>query len=94
MEAQREEEGRSRLLKALGEWLRAACARYWIYVVVIMLFVIGVTGDRMTIFRIIYMFLFLSFILMFQVCVSFFIRRYDDIQNHLYVPVIPHRIKP
>ncbi|CAH2104345.1 unnamed protein product [Euphydryas editha] len=63
----REEERRSRLLLALGEWLRAACARYWIYVVVIMLFVIGITGDRMTIFRIIYMFLFLGFILMFQI---------------------------
>ncbi|RVE48798.1 hypothetical protein evm_006572 [Chilo suppressalis] len=67
IEAQREEESRSRLLRILGEWLRAACARYWIYVVVIMLFVIGVTGDRMTIFRIIYMFLFLVFILMFQI---------------------------
>ncbi|CAG9784241.1 unnamed protein product [Diatraea saccharalis] len=67
IEAQREEESRSRLLRILGEWLRAACARYWIYVVVIMLFVIGVTGDRMTIFRIIYMFLFLIFILMFQI---------------------------
>jgi piezo-type mechanosensitive ion channel component 1/2 len=67
MEAQREEENRSRLLRVLGDWLHAACVRYWIYVVVIMLFVIGVTGDRMTIFRIIYMFLFLVFILMFQV---------------------------
>lgn len=67
IEGQREEENRSRLLRALGEWLRAMCARYWIYVVVIMLFVIGVTGDRMTIFRIIYMFLFLGFILMFQI---------------------------
>lgn len=67
IEERKEEEGRSRLLKALGEWLRAACARYWIYVVVIMLFVIGITGERMTIFRIIYMFLFLSFILMFQI---------------------------
>ncbi|XP_045536774.1 piezo-type mechanosensitive ion channel component isoform X5 [Papilio machaon] len=61
------EEPRSRLLRALGAWLRSACARYWIYVVVIMLFVIGVTGERMTIFRIIYMFLFLAFILMFQI---------------------------
>ncbi|KAL0894989.1 hypothetical protein ABMA27_013468 [Loxostege sticticalis] len=67
IEAQREEESRSRLMLALGEWLRAACARYWIYVVVIMLFVIGVTGERMTIFRIIYMFLFLVFILLFQI---------------------------
>ncbi|XP_052747026.1 piezo-type mechanosensitive ion channel component [Bicyclus anynana] len=67
VEATREEERRSRLLTALGAWLRAACARYWIYVVVIMLFVIGITGDRMTIFRIIYMFLFLVFILMFQI---------------------------
>ncbi|XP_038211570.1 piezo-type mechanosensitive ion channel component-like [Zerene cesonia] len=67
LEAEREDENRSRLLRALGEWLRAMCARYWIYVVVIMLFVIGVTGDRMTIFRIIYMFLFLGFILMFQI---------------------------
>nr|XP_026488209.1 piezo-type mechanosensitive ion channel component isoform X2 [Vanessa tameamea] len=67
VDASREEEQRSRLLVALGEWLRAACARYWIYVVVIMLFVIGITGERMTIFRIIYMFLFLFFILMFQI---------------------------
>lgn len=65
--ARREEENRSRLLRSLGDALRALCARYWIYVVVIMLFVIGITGQRMTIFRIIYMFLFLAFILMFQV---------------------------
>uniref|UniRef100_A0A2H1X0Q2 SFRICE_003784 n=1 Tax=Spodoptera frugiperda TaxID=7108 RepID=A0A2H1X0Q2_SPOFR len=67
MDARREEESRSRLLRALGEVMRALCARYWIYVVVIMLFVIGITGERMTIFRIIYMFLFLAFILMFQI---------------------------
>ncbi|CAK1550113.1 unnamed protein product [Leptosia nina] len=67
LEGEREEESRSRLLRAFGEWLRAICARYWIYVVVIMLFVIGITGERMTIFRIIYMFLFLGFILMFQI---------------------------
>ncbi|KAJ8729263.1 hypothetical protein PYW08_000844 [Mythimna loreyi] len=67
LDAQREEESRSRLLRALGVALRALCARYWIYVVVIMLFVIGVTGQRMTIFRIIYMFLFLAFILIFQI---------------------------
>ncbi|XP_073942032.1 piezo type mechanosensitive ion channel component isoform X3 [Choristoneura fumiferana] len=67
IEAQREEESRSRLLRILGDFLKAACARYWIYVVVIMLFVIGITGNRMTIFRIVYMFLFLGFILMFQI---------------------------
>uniref|UniRef100_A0A2A4JQR7 Uncharacterized protein n=1 Tax=Heliothis virescens TaxID=7102 RepID=A0A2A4JQR7_HELVI len=67
MDARREEENRSRLMRSLGEHLRALCARYWIYVVVIMLFVIGITGERMTIFRIIYMFLFLAFILMFQI---------------------------
>ncbi|XP_050670448.1 piezo-type mechanosensitive ion channel component, partial [Leptidea sinapis] len=67
LEGQREGEKHSRLLRAFGEWLRALCAHYWIYVVVIMLFVIGITGDRMTIFRIIYMFLFLGFILMFQI---------------------------
>ncbi|XP_049867605.1 piezo-type mechanosensitive ion channel component [Pectinophora gossypiella] len=67
IEAQKEDGNRSRLLRVLGEFLRAACARYWIYVVVIMLFVIGITGERMTIFRIIYMFLFLAFILMFQI---------------------------
>ncbi|CAB3230721.1 unnamed protein product [Arctia plantaginis] len=67
LDGQREEETRSRLLVALGELLRAAAARYWIYVVVIMLFVIGITGQRMTIFRIIYMCLFLGFVLMFQI---------------------------
>ncbi|CAH2240609.1 jg21081 [Pararge aegeria aegeria] len=66
-EAAREEERRSRMITAIGAWMRSACARYWIYVVVIMLFVIGITGDRMTIFRIIYMLLFLVFILMFQI---------------------------
>ncbi|XP_063358294.1 piezo-type mechanosensitive ion channel component [Cydia amplana] len=66
IEAQREDERRSRLLSKVGDFLRAACARYWIYVVVIMLFVIGITGTRMTIFRIVYMFLCLGFILMFQ----------------------------
>ncbi|XP_063376521.1 piezo-type mechanosensitive ion channel component isoform X1 [Cydia fagiglandana] len=66
IEAQREDEERSRLLSKVGDFLRAACARYWIYVVVIMLFVIGITGTRMTIFRIVYMFLCLGFILMFQ----------------------------
>nr|XP_032529522.1 piezo-type mechanosensitive ion channel component-like [Danaus plexippus plexippus] len=39
------EERPSRLLSILGDCLRAACARYWIYVVVIMLFVIGITGE-------------------------------------------------
>ncbi|XP_063529378.1 piezo-type mechanosensitive ion channel component isoform X2 [Cydia strobilella] len=66
IEAQREDEQRSRLLTKVGDFLKAACARYWIYVVVIMLFVIGITGTRMTIFRIVYMFLCLGFILMFQ----------------------------
>ncbi|XP_063617457.1 piezo-type mechanosensitive ion channel component isoform X4 [Cydia splendana] len=66
IEAQREDEQRSRLLSKAGVFLKAACARYWIYVVVIMLFVIGITGTRMTIFRIVYMFLCLGFILMFQ----------------------------
>ncbi|XP_039764794.1 piezo-type mechanosensitive ion channel component isoform X2 [Pararge aegeria] len=66
-EAAREEERRSKMITAIGAWMRSACARYWIYVVVIMLFVIGITGDRMTIFRIIYMLLFLVFILMFQI---------------------------
>ncbi|XP_041980305.1 piezo-type mechanosensitive ion channel component isoform X3 [Aricia agestis] len=67
IEGEREDENRSRLLVAIGEWLRGACARYWIYVVVIMLFVIGITGERMTIFRITYMALFLIFILMLQI---------------------------
>ena len=67
LDSRQEEQKRSRLLRSLGDVLRALCARYWIYVVVIMLFVIGITGKRMTIFRIIYMFLFLAFILMFQV---------------------------
>ncbi|XP_053604167.1 piezo-type mechanosensitive ion channel component isoform X3 [Plodia interpunctella] len=67
IEEQRDTEYQSRLLRVLGVSFRRFCARYWIYVVVIMLFVIGITGDRMTIFRIIYMFLFLVFILMFQI---------------------------
>ncbi|KAJ2953804.1 hypothetical protein O0L34_g1430 [Tuta absoluta] len=67
IEAQKQEESKSRILTAVGDFLRHACARYWIYVVAIMLFVIGITGERMTIFRIIYMFLFLAFIILFQI---------------------------
>jgi len=55
-----------------GEFLKKLMTKFWIWVVAISLFVIGITGNRITVFRIIYMGLFLVFILTFQVCAIHF----------------------
>lgn len=57
----------SPVLKKLGEVVKGFLTKFWICVVATMLFVIGITGERMTVFRILYMALFLIFILTFQV---------------------------
>lgn len=64
----KEQESRgSQIMKTLGEYLKKFLTKFWIWIVAINLFVVAITGDRMTGFRIIYMFLFLFFILTFQV---------------------------
>jgi len=57
-------EGKSRL----GLELKKILTKLWIWVVAIMLFVIGLGGgDKVVLYRIVYMALFLIFILTFQV---------------------------
>jgi cytochrome b subunit of formate dehydrogenase len=51
----------------LGDFVKSLLTKFWIWVVAIMLFVIGISGIRMTVYRIIYMALFLIFVLVFQV---------------------------
>lgn len=60
---------RSKFMKDLGNLTRKILTKFWIAVVAIMLFTSGITGERMTVFRIIYMSLFLVFIITFQVCI-------------------------
>ncbi|GLG96580.1 Piezo-type mechanosensitive ion channel component [Gryllus bimaculatus] len=54
------------LVTKLGEIVIHFLTKFWIWVVAIMLFVIGMSGKNMTIFRIIYTALFLLFVLVFQ----------------------------
>ncbi|XP_025418904.1 piezo-type mechanosensitive ion channel component-like isoform X8 [Sipha flava] len=56
----------SQLMQRLGEEAKIILTKFWIWVVAFVLFGIGITGERMTIFRIIYMALALIFLLTFQ----------------------------
>jgi hypothetical protein len=57
----------SQAMNRLGDFVKSVLTKFWIWVVAIMLFVIGLSGTRMTVYRIIYMALFLIFVLVFQV---------------------------
>ncbi|XP_071053073.1 piezo-type mechanosensitive ion channel component isoform X2 [Onthophagus taurus] len=61
------EQKKSKVISLIGSYLRHASVRLWIWVVAITLFVVAITGERMTVFRILYMALFLIFILTFQI---------------------------
>ncbi|CAB0040178.1 unnamed protein product [Trichogramma brassicae] len=64
---------RSKFMKNVGKMVKKFLTKYWTAVLAIMLFTSGITGERMTVFRIIYMSLFLFFIISFQVCaINFF----------------------
>jgi Flp pilus assembly protein TadB len=54
-------------LNQLGGFVKSLLTKFWIWMVAIMLFVIGISGTHMSIFRIVYMVLFLTFVLVFQV---------------------------
>ncbi|RZF34695.1 hypothetical protein LSTR_LSTR002777 [Laodelphax striatellus] len=56
----------SQFIQEIGQNLREFLIKYWIWVVAIFLFFIGISGERMTIFRIVYMALALIFVLTFQ----------------------------
>ena len=54
-------------MNRLGDFVKGLLTKFWIWVVAIMLFVIGISGTHMSMFRIVYMVLFLIFVLVFQV---------------------------
>ncbi|KAL7286394.1 hypothetical protein TKK_0019346 [Trichogramma kaykai] len=58
---------RSKFMKNVGKMVKKFLTKYWTAVLAIMLFTSGITGERMTVFRIIYMSLFLFFIISFQI---------------------------
>ncbi|KAL0119117.1 hypothetical protein PUN28_009604 [Cardiocondyla obscurior] len=58
---------KSQFMKNVGKLLHDLLTRFWIAVVAIMLFICGITGERMTMFRIVYMSLFLIFVITFQI---------------------------
>jgi len=54
-------------MEKIGTFLQDVLTKFWIWVVAIMLFVIGLGGEEVVLYRIVYMALFLIFILTFQV---------------------------
>ncbi|XP_025831153.1 piezo-type mechanosensitive ion channel component [Agrilus planipennis] len=62
----KQEEHQSKLLEQIGKIFKRFLTKFWIWVVAITLFAVAITGKNMTVFRIIYMALFLFFILSFQ----------------------------
>lgn len=68
------QEVKSKFMKDVGIILKQLLTKFWIAVVAIMLFICGITGERMTVFRIVYMSLFLFFVITFQVTRIFIIR--------------------
>ena len=63
---------KSKFMKNVGTLLKKFMTKFWIAIVAIMLFTSGITGSRMTVFRIIYMSLFLFFVITFQVIIDIF----------------------
>ncbi|KAK0162943.1 hypothetical protein PV327_006669 [Microctonus hyperodae] len=58
---------KSKFMKDVGRVVKKLLTKFWIIVVAIMLFTSGITGERMTVFRIMYMTLFLIFVISFQI---------------------------
>ncbi len=55
------------IIQKFGERVRKLLTKFWIWVVTITLFTIGIVGDEMTLIRITYTALALIFIITFQV---------------------------
>ncbi|KAJ8687309.1 hypothetical protein QAD02_023103 [Eretmocerus hayati] len=66
MNAPEELEIKSKFMKDVGAVVKKLLTKFWIVIVALMLFTSGITGDHMTVFRIVYMSLFLLFIVTFQ----------------------------
>ncbi|CAH0558079.1 unnamed protein product [Brassicogethes aeneus] len=62
-----EQQKGSKAMDVIGKHISLLLTKFWIWVVAITLFAVAITGQRMTVFRIIYMGLFLLFVLSFQI---------------------------
>ncbi|KAK3878310.1 hypothetical protein Pcinc_017051 [Petrolisthes cinctipes] len=60
----------SPVMQRLGQWVRSLLVKFWIWLVAIMLFIFGIQGSQVVIFRIMYMVLFLIFTITFQLSYS------------------------
>ncbi|XP_065351549.1 piezo-type mechanosensitive ion channel component-like isoform X6 [Cloeon dipterum] len=58
--------GKSQMMNRVGSWVQGFLTKFWIWVVAIMLFVIGLGSGQVVLYRIVYMALFLIFVLTFQ----------------------------
>lgn len=74
---QKKPEKESAFVTKAAHLINTFLIKFWIYVVVITLFVCGITGQQMTGFRIVYMALFLVFVLTFQVGLKFLFLLWD-----------------
>lgn len=77
---QKKQEKEPEFIMKAAKFINAFLVKFWIFIVVITLFVCGITGQQMTGFRIVYMALFLIFVLTFQVSLklNFLISSADD----------------
>ncbi|XP_044744035.1 piezo-type mechanosensitive ion channel component isoform X4 [Chrysoperla carnea] len=66
MSGNAEEMQENQFVKNIGIWAKSLLTKYWIWIVAGTLFLSGITGHRITGFRIIYMGLFLIFLFLFQ----------------------------
>lgn len=71
----------NKIMKNIGETVKKILTKTWIWIVAINLFVVAITGERMTGFRIIYMFLFLFFILTFQVNIKIYLKYLNNVHT-------------
>ena len=62
-----EDQTSSPVMERIGQWVRGLLVKFWIWLVAIMLFIFGIQGSEVVIFRIMYMVLFLIFTITFQV---------------------------
>lgn len=67
MSGNAEEMQENQFVKNIGIWAKSLLTKYWIWIVAGTLFLSGISGHRITGFRIIYMGLSLIFLFLFQV---------------------------
>ena len=61
---------KSEIFDWLIKFFHELLIKYWIWVVATMLMIMSLSGSKVVIYRIVYMFLFLTFTIMFQVSID------------------------